>query len=259
MNDLRYAVEHLQGAGNKTFGADRQQLFDIAGLGAKIGQHHVAGVVAGIDQMRRARVAPRRRTMPVDGHLQRHHGSRHRLADFWPRPAIDHARRQMQQQIDQPRRLIAAEQVAKQFVLLRPDASKAGDRYKQGIEQGRAHYRYLVAYNPSCAGLTRASIHLQETMDCRVKPTVVWHGPCLSCRVLRGEVSANIAAPSRGAGCMWSEVKSGLLWLGGWRSLEKFADRAPMHQVGADEPGEGERAFYDLVGVVSQPQQQEGD
>jgi hypothetical protein len=76
----------------------------------------------------------------------------------------------MQQQIDQPRRLIAAEQVAKQFVLLRPDASKAGDRYKQGIEQGRAHYRFLVAYNPSCAGLTRASIHLQETMDCRVKP-----------------------------------------------------------------------------------------
>src|SRR6202163_5092643 len=58
---------------------------------------------------------------------------------------------------------------------------------------------------------------------------------------------------------MWSEVKSGLLWLGEWRSLEKFADRAPVHQVGADEPGEGERAFYDLVGVVSQPQQQEGD
>jgi hypothetical protein len=25
-------------------------------------------------------------------------------------------------------------------------------------------------YNPSCAGLTRASIHLQEMMDCRVKP-----------------------------------------------------------------------------------------
>src|SRR4030088_1937534 len=101
--------------------------------------------------------------------------------------------------------------------------------------------------------------HTKEDVDARHKATVVWHGPCLSCRVLRGEVSANIAAPSRGAGCMWSEVKSGLLWLGGWRSLEKFADRAPVHQVGADEPGEGERAFYDLVGVVSQPQQQEGD
>ena len=77
--------------------------------------------------------------MPVDRDLQRHHGSRNRIADFRPRPAIDHAGRQMQQQIDQPRRLIAAEQVAKQFVLLRPDAGKARDRRKQRIEQSRAH------------------------------------------------------------------------------------------------------------------------
>src|SRR5467141_2760535 len=64
---------------------------------------------------------------------------RHRVADFRPRPAIDHTGRQMQQEIDQPRRLIAAEQVAKQFVLLRPHAGKAGDRRKQRIKQSRAH------------------------------------------------------------------------------------------------------------------------
>ena len=55
MHDLQDAVIHLRGAGDVAFRADRQQFFDIAGLGAEIGQHHVAGVVAGIDQIRRAR------------------------------------------------------------------------------------------------------------------------------------------------------------------------------------------------------------
>jgi hypothetical protein len=44
----------------------------------------------------------------------------------------------MQQQIDQPGRLIAPKQVAQQLVLLRPDAGKARDRRKQRIEQGGA-------------------------------------------------------------------------------------------------------------------------
>src|ERR1700722_6690235 len=49
----------------------------------------------------------------------------------------------MQQQIDQPRCLIASEQVAKQPVLLRADTGKAGDRRKQRIEQSRAHWGNL--------------------------------------------------------------------------------------------------------------------
>ena len=53
------------------------------------------------------------------------------VADFRPRPAIDHAGRQMQQQIDQPRGLAAAEQIAEQLVLLRPDAGEARDRREQ--------------------------------------------------------------------------------------------------------------------------------
>ena len=112
VRELQGAVVHLRGARDVAFRADRQQFLDIAGLGAKIGQHHVTGLVAGIDQMRRARVARRRRAMAVDGHLQRHHGSRHGVADLRPRAAIDHARRQMQQQIDQPRCLLAVEQIA---------------------------------------------------------------------------------------------------------------------------------------------------
>src|SRR5258708_8005655 len=99
----------------------------------------------------------------------------------------------------------------------------------------------------------------REDVDGRDEPTAVWHGLCLPCRLQHGGVSANIAAPLRRTGCMWSEVKSGLLWLGWWGSLEKFGDRAPMHQVGSDQAGEGERAGHDPVGVVSQAQQQKGD
>jgi len=51
----------------------------------------------------------------------------------------DYARRQVQQQVDQSRRLIAAEQIAQQLVLLRPDAREARNRRKQRIEQSRAH------------------------------------------------------------------------------------------------------------------------
>ena len=157
MHDLRNAVIHLQRARHVALLADRQQLFDIAGLGAEERQHHVAGLVRGIDEVGRARIARRRRPMAVNGDFQRHHGSLHGLPNLRLRPAVDHARRQMQQQIDQPRRLIAVEQIAQQLVLLRPDARKGGDRRKQRIEQGGAH-RSFHRFQASCAGLTRASI-----------------------------------------------------------------------------------------------------
>ena len=51
----------------------------------------------------------------------------------------------MQQQIDQPRRLLAPEQVAKQLVLLRTDAGKARDRRKQWIEQKQGASRAFAA------------------------------------------------------------------------------------------------------------------
>ena len=164
MHDLRDAVIHLQGAGDVALGADRQQFFDIAGLGPEEGQHHVAGVVAGINEERRARVARRRRAVTVDRHLQRDHGSLRGVADFRPRPAVDHAGRQMQQQIHQPRRVIAAEQIAEQFVLLRSDAGKGRNRRKQRIEQSRAHRNFLVVHNPSCADFIRASSSREDEL-----------------------------------------------------------------------------------------------
>jgi hypothetical protein len=45
----------------------------------------------------------------------------------------------MQQEIDQPWRLVAAEQTAKQPTLLRPDATEARDRREQRIKQRRAY------------------------------------------------------------------------------------------------------------------------
>ncbi len=139
VHDLQRAVEHLCGAGDITRLAERQQLLDVTRLGAKECQHHVAGVVAGIDQIGRARAAGRRGAVAVDGHLQRHHGSDHDIPDLGPGPAVDHAGGQVQQQVDQPRRLVAVEQVAQQLVLLRTHARKTGGRRKQRVETFRTH------------------------------------------------------------------------------------------------------------------------
>ena len=49
------------GAGDVALGADRQQLGDELRLGTEERQHDVAGVVAGIDHIRRTRAAGRRR------------------------------------------------------------------------------------------------------------------------------------------------------------------------------------------------------
>src|SRR5258708_32117642 len=79
-------------------------------------------------------------------------------------------------------------------------------------------------------------------MDTRVKPTAVWHGLCLSCRLQHGGVSTNIAAPLRRTGCMGSGVKSGLLWLRGGGGVEEFGDSAPVDQGGAGQGGGRARA-----------------
>src|SRR5437016_2540434 len=50
----------------------------------------------------------------------------------------------------------------------------------------------------------------------------------------------------------------GVPWWAEVRSVE-LIKRPPMHEVGADEPGEGERAFDDVLSRLSQSQQQEGD
>src|SRR5260370_16831374 len=49
----------------------------------------------------------------------------------------------------------------------------------------------------------------------------------------------------------------GLLWLGCRWGFEKFRDRPPMHQIGTDEPREGERTCDDFVGLMGEAQQQQ--
>src|SRR5258708_19499663 len=85
--------------------------------------------------------------------------------------------------------------------------------------------------------------------------TGVWHGLCLSCRLLHGGINTNIAAPLRRTGCVWSEVKSGLLWLGGGGSLEKLRDRAPVHQVFLPNPFESAPARPHPFCALSPPPQ----
>ena len=74
----------------------------------------------------------------------------------------------MKQEIGQPRRLIAPKQIAEQLVLLGPDAGKARDRRKQGIEEERAHP--VSRRTPIVMRGLDPRIHLQKRMDCRVKP-----------------------------------------------------------------------------------------
>ncbi|MGY3358869.1 hypothetical protein ACVWZK_005532 [Bradyrhizobium sp. GM0.4] len=75
------------------------------------------------------------------------HGSLHGVADLRPGATVDHLARQMQQQIDQPRRLIAAEQILQQLVLLRTDAGQAGHGGKQRVEQAGAHQANLGPFS----------------------------------------------------------------------------------------------------------------
>ena len=74
------------------------------------------------------------------------------VANLRSGPAVDDAGRKMQQQIDQPRRLAAIQQIAKELVLLRSHAGEAGDGREQGIEQGRAHSQdQRRNFGPNCS------------------------------------------------------------------------------------------------------------
>ena len=49
----------------------------------------------------------------------------------------------------------------------------------------------------------------------------------------------------------------GLFWRRRW--LKEIADRSSLHEVGADEPGEGKRTFDDFVSLVSEAQKHESN
>ena len=139
MHHLQGAVVKLGGAGDVARGTDRKQAIEVTLLRAEIGEDEVVGVVAGIDEIRRARAAGRRRPMAIDRDLDRHDRARYNVAQFRPRAPVDGAGRQMEQKIDEPWDFVASKQAPIEPLELRADAGKAGDRRKQGIEQAWAH------------------------------------------------------------------------------------------------------------------------
>jgi hypothetical protein len=49
------------------------------------------------------------------------------------------------------------------------------------------------------------------------------------------------------------EIKDGLLWGLFWRRrLKEIAERFSLHEIGADESGEGEQTFDNFVRLMSQ-------
>ena len=79
--------------------------------------------------------------MLLDRHRHGDHLARLHLVELGPGAAVDGARGQMQQQVDDARRL-AVEQPGIELLQLRPDAGQAGERGEQGIEHERPHGRH---------------------------------------------------------------------------------------------------------------------
>ena len=139
MHYLQHAVIEGGRAGDDAGFADRQDLVDEVLAGGEIGEHQVAGVVARIDQIRRARAARRRRAMTVHMDSDGRNLSGHDLGELWPGAPVDGPGRQMEQEIEQPGAVLAAEQAAIELVQLGADAGKGRDFGEQGIEGSGPH------------------------------------------------------------------------------------------------------------------------
>jgi hypothetical protein len=82
-----------------------------------------------------------------------------------------------------------------------------------------------------------------------------------SCCHLDQSTSPTCATPLRRSRGRWFELEYYLLLLPLWaqRGIEKQGNGPPMHEVCSNEPREYERAFDDLVGIMSQTQQQKSN
>ena len=139
MHHLQHAVVHRHGARHDAALADRQQALDVILAGIEIGDDDVAGAVARIDEIGRARPVRRGRAMPVDRHRDGDDAAGHDIAQHRPRPPVDGTGRQVQQEIDDARRLLAAEQPAVEPRDLVADPRQHRDRREQGIENTGTH------------------------------------------------------------------------------------------------------------------------
>jgi hypothetical protein len=92
----------------------------------------------------------------ADCHRNSNHLTRLYVAQFWPGPPVDRARWQVKQEVDNPRRF-AIEQPRIKLLEFRSNARKAGERGKQGIENGRPHSIIIAKISASCPALYRTS------------------------------------------------------------------------------------------------------
>ncbi len=142
MDHGRAAVEPLDLAADIERSADRQRLFEVVAMGVEEGEADLAGVVVGEDPPRDAPVAARRLLVAVDAHLEGDDGAFRRQRDAGLLAAVDDADRQVEEEIDDARRILLvrpADQPAERHAELRPDAGKAGDRAEEGVEDVGAH------------------------------------------------------------------------------------------------------------------------
>jgi hypothetical protein len=94
--------------------------------------------------------------MLADCHFDGNHLTRLYIAQFWPGPPVGRARWQVEQEVDNARRF-TIEQPRIKLLELRSNAGKAGERGKQGIENGRPHSIIIAKISASCPALCRAS------------------------------------------------------------------------------------------------------
>src|SRR5262249_56804746 len=115
------------------------ELGDVILLGAEIGEHDVAGVVARIDEVGRARAAGRRGAMAVDGDRNGHDRAGLDVAQLRPRATVDRAARQVKKEVDDARAILAAGDAAQELVDLPADARQDRRRGEQGTEKRWPH------------------------------------------------------------------------------------------------------------------------
>ena len=105
MHHLQMAVIERCGARDVADFADRELLLQVIFARVEIGDGQRVGVVARLDIVRHARPMRRRRPMPVDRDCNGDDGIRRHLAELRLIAPVDEAARQVEQQIDDARRL----------------------------------------------------------------------------------------------------------------------------------------------------------
>ncbi len=143
MDHLAEGVVKLDQAGHPAGFADRQGLFDPAGIGAEEDQGQVAGLVFG---QHAPRAFSARRAMLDDPHFESRDGADRRLGDFGPVAAVDAGKGKMQQQINSARGAVGvAEQPIEQLAGLGADAGQSAGAGEKGIEKRRPHQESIAS------------------------------------------------------------------------------------------------------------------